>query len=191
MKNIKGKWLRLTEERNALDYLRQAYFHICRTESNIMAWKWVVICLHGALYGFAICAIKGTYSGNVTYKTPKGIQKLISFNEALKRCQDQNCMRFAGNNYTLQLSDSQRESILILKKEFRDNFEHYIPKGWSIEVHGFPEIAIDILDIVRILALESINRIHLKKSERREIKSIVFQSKLFLRQCKLYKEDHQ
>jgi hypothetical protein len=190
MKEIKSVWLRLTEERNAIDYLRQAHFYISRTEVDLMAWKWVVICLHGALYGFAICAIKGTYTGNVTYKTRNGIQKLITFGEAIKRCQDQEKMRFAGNDYVLELSDDQRRSISFLKDEFRNNFEHYIPKGWSIEVHGFPEIAMHIMDIIKILALQSRNRIHLKKKEKQEIKSIVFQSKKFLKHCQLYKDDH-
>ena len=34
-----------------------------------MAWKWVCIALHGALYGFGICAIKGTDDSSVLEDT--------------------------------------------------------------------------------------------------------------------------
>jgi hypothetical protein len=66
------RFIRLTEESNALDYLEKAYFFIKQTEKEKIAWKWVTLTLFGALYGFAICACKGTSSSNVTIKTKKG-----------------------------------------------------------------------------------------------------------------------
>ncbi len=73
------KYLSLTEETNALDYLEHAYQSVIETEKKKMAWKWVIIALHGALYGFAICALKGTNWERVTFRTKNGIIKLISF----------------------------------------------------------------------------------------------------------------
>ncbi|HWR90533.1 MAG TPA: hypothetical protein VN260_09745, partial [Dissulfurispiraceae bacterium] len=77
--------MRLTEETNALDYLEKAASFIRETEQNGLAWKWVVLALHGALYGFAICASQGTNYENVTKVTKKGERKLISFDKALQR----------------------------------------------------------------------------------------------------------
>jgi hypothetical protein len=59
-KRISPKWIRFTEETNALDYLERAGEFIKQTESNPSAWKWVILALHGALYGFAIAACKHT-----------------------------------------------------------------------------------------------------------------------------------
>lgn len=188
MANARAKWLRITEEKNALDYLIRAGDFIKETEKNILAWKWVILSLHGALYGFAICASQGTNYENVTYKTKKGDLKLISFGEAIKRCQNPNIMKMLIHSKALVLTDSQNESINIAKNELRNKFEHYIPSGWSIEIHGLPQISIDLLDVIRFLALETKTYIHLNQTEKRKIKSVVFQSKKILTRSKLYKD---
>jgi hypothetical protein len=186
--SIKPKWLRLTEEINALDYLEQAYYYIQQTEKNDIAWKWVVITLHGALYGFAICACKGTNKANVTFKTKSGKEKLIDFDDALKCCQDQDLMKTIFGGKHLQLSNEQNISIKMLKQDFRNYFEHYIPAGWSIEIHGMPEMTINVLNVIRFLAINTGTCIHFNSTQKRKIKSLVFQSKRILKQSQLYKE---
>ena len=93
--SIQAKWLRLSEETNALDYLEKAARFIRETEQNRLAWKWVVLALHGALYGFAICACQGTNYENVTVRTKSGELKLIPFGKALDRCQDPELHEYA------------------------------------------------------------------------------------------------
>lgn len=115
-------------------------------------------------------------------------QNLISFGEALKRCQDPEYIIMTINSKPLILSQSQKESIKALKDLLRNNFEHYIPKLWSIEIHGMPQIAIDALDVIRFLAIEIGNYTHLTNAQIQKIKSIVFQSKKFLKKTELYKE---
>jgi hypothetical protein len=75
----------------------------------------------------------------------RGEEKLISFDKVFERCQDPNCMSTCGR--PLVLSESQKESIRLLKKELRNKMEHYVPSGWSIEIHGMPQIAIDALRV--------------------------------------------
>jgi len=167
---IKERFLRLSEEENSFDYLKKAYNYILETEKDVTAWKWVIVSLYDALYGFAICALKGTNPDRVTYQTKKGEVRLISFDEALKRCQDSSWMRMTTLSKHLQLSNQQEKSIRQLQKTFRNNFVHYIPKGWSIEIHGMPKIAIDVLEIVRFLALDTGNYVNLNKAQRRRAK---------------------
>lgn len=88
----------------------------------------------------------------------------------------------------LELTESQKYSIKILKKSLRNNFEHYIPKGWSIEIQGLPGIAMDILDIIRFLSVETFRYQHLNQTQWRRIKSIIFQSKRLLKKSNLYQE---
>ena len=89
---------------------------------------------------------------------------------------------------SLKLSASQKDSIRRLKETLRNNFEHYIPGGWSIEMHGFPRITMDILDIIRFLSVETFRYQHLNQAQRRKIKSIVFQSKKLLKNSPLHLE---
>lgn len=181
---IQPKWLRLTEETNAIDYLERAGQFIRLTETDRMAWKWVIMALYGALYGFAIAACRGTNAATVIQKKKRGRGRLISFDQAIGRCQ--NPLHMGGQ--PLVLSRQQKASIQYLSQEFRNKFEHYIPSGWSIELHGFPSICIDILNIIRFLAVETIQYQHLSLTQKRRVKSIVYQSKRVLKNSLLYKE---
>ena len=185
-RKIRAKWLRITEKTNALDYLEKACDFIRQTETNVFVWKWMVLALHSALYGFAICACQGTNRYNVSFKTKKGKEQLIGFDKALELCQNPNWMRMYIFSKHLQLSKQQEESIQWLK-ELRNKFEHYIPTSWSIEIHGMPYITIDVLDVIRFLALYTGN-VRLTQNKKRKVKSIIFQSNRILKQRKLYKE---
>jgi hypothetical protein len=185
---IREKWLRFTAETNALDFLERAGQFIQQTEFDIKAWKWVILSLHGALYGFAICACRSTNLENIIHRTKNGIERLITLDKALLICQDKEWMGTLYCGRPLILTARQKYSIKMLKKSLRNNFEHFKPKGWSIEIHGLPGIAIDILDIIRFLAVETFRYQHLNQSQRRRIKSIIFQSKKRLKKSTLYQE---
>jgi hypothetical protein len=188
-RSIIPKYMRLDERTNALDYLDRAYQFIQHVEHDVLAWKWVIIALHGALYGFAICACAGSNPDYIKYPMIKkgkykGEGRLMGLDRALELCQ--NFTRYI-NSKPLQLSDKQKESIRWLKHEFRNEFEHFSPKGWSIELHGMPQIIIDVLDVIRFLAVDTQN-FFLTAAQIRKVKSVVFQSKLRLKQSRLDEE---
>ena len=187
MSKIEGKFIKLTAEINALDFLEQGCKFIKDTEVNPLSWKWVIISLHGALYGFAICACKGTNPKNVTFETITS-NKLVNFWEALKKCQDPSYMCMTINSKHLKLSEQQKESIEILTSVFRNNFEHYIPKLWSIETHGLPRITIDVLDVISFLALETGNYVNLGTAQRKKVDTLIRESKKILLESQLSKE---
>ena len=185
---ISSKWLRFTAETNALDFLERAGVFIRQTESDIKAWKWVILALHGALYGFAISACRSTSYENIIRRTRKGVKRLISLDEALRICQDVKWMGTLYGGKPLELSDSQKDSIRRVKKTLRNNFEHYIPKCWYIEIQGLPRITMDVLDVIRFLSVETFRYQHLNQSQRRRIKSVIYQSKRLLKKSNLYQE---
>jgi len=45
----------------------------------------------------------------------------------------------------------------MLREDVRNNFEHFIPTGWSIEISGMPEIVSDLVDVIEFLAFSSGN----------------------------------
>ena len=112
---VKNKYLEITEEINALDFLEKTYFFISQNEIKAIDWKWVSIALHGALYGFAICMLKGTNYERVIFKDKNNINRLISLDEAIKRCQLPQCTKMTIVSSNLVLSDKQKESIRMLK----------------------------------------------------------------------------
>jgi hypothetical protein len=178
-----AKHIRFTEEENALDYLERAYEALQRLRRQPQQWKWVIIGIHGALYGLAICVLKGTNWENVT-RGPK--QKLIAFDEALDRCQRLESMGFYAQSKPLQATTEQKDSIRFLKAR-RNQIEHYVPKRWLIEAHELTVTTIDALDVIRFLALESGN-VRLKLSQRQRVQACTAKGKYLLKESQLYKD---
>ena len=183
------RYLGLTEESNALDYLEKAFYYIRKVDEDHTAWKWVILSLHGAIYGFAIAACHGTDPSTVTRKNKQGEERLISFGEALKFCQDPNKMRMTVDSQQLVLTENQKLALDLLKRNFRNTFEHFIPKNLYISLHGLPGMCLECLPVIEFLALKVGNYTHLSSNEKERISFIVHQSKHLLRSCLLYKEN--
>ncbi|RJP18351.1 MAG: ankyrin repeat domain-containing protein [Candidatus Abyssobacteria bacterium SURF_5] len=179
------RWLRLKEETNALDYLERASLFIRETPENTKAWKWVIIALHGALYGFAVAAACGTDDTSLN----RGRGKLLGIWDVLKLCQDPNHMKMLSHSKHLHLTESQRKSVELMVSELRNEFAHFKPKLWSIELHGMPDIAVDVLEVIRFLALETNTYIHLTQKEMETVNRLVEQSTTFLQKTQLYEEN--
>ena len=147
-------WLRLSQLENAIDNLEMAAYFLENIESEIK-WKWSVIALHQALYGFAISASSGLIEKTVTKpskKFPDG--ELIPIWRAInltKESSESSLDRYEP----LVLSVEEEWSIKKLVDEFRNGFEHFSPGLWSIEISGMPKIFTHIIRVIRFLAIES------------------------------------
>lgn len=174
---IQPKCLHLTEELNALDFFEKAVAFLRETNASDIAWKWVVIGLHGAMYGFAVSACRGTDSSSVVQG-----EHLISFDQALKRCES------GRSGKPLVLSAEERESIRWLKKLLRNRFEHYRPCHWSIELHGFPTLALNCVRVIDTLATATSQWVHLERTERKRLRQLAEEAKALLLNSKLHIE---
>jgi hypothetical protein len=177
-----SEWLRSDEQTNALDYLEKAHFFISRLANDEWAWKWVAIALHGALYGFAISALKQGNLDNVLKKPIAKLKKgqkpeLISLPEAMKRCQDPSVI---GGVRALQLSPDQKRSVKILNEDLRNVFQHFVPGGRSTGMSGAPAVASDCLDMILHLALNTHGAIHLSEEQKHSIRFLASDSKRIL-----------
>ncbi|MGC2587743.1 MAG: hypothetical protein WA445_15935 [Pseudolabrys sp.] len=124
-------------------------------------WKWAIISAHASLQGAMVCALRDTsgvsildrQSGREMIRWHNGEiekhpeEKLADFNLLLKRC----CKGRHMQGQALKLSSSQLRDIERLHKEFRNNFAHFIPQGWSIEKAGLPRIVCASVDATEIL----------------------------------------
>ena len=120
-------YIRFDTEKNALDSLRRAVEFMVKAESEPDHWKWFVIALHSALYGYSISAIRGTDSDRVK----SGGGRLIGFPEAIKRCKSADWTSQYGRPLTW---NSERESsVRAITETLRNGFEHFRALSWSIE----------------------------------------------------------
>lgn len=154
----------VTEELNALDYLESGWKALKRADEDDMAWKWVCIGLHGALYGFAICALRLTDPDRVIEKNGM----LITATEAIKRCQKTEWMQ-----KPLVLPEEEHKAIRSLARTFRNFFEHYIPTTWYIGRPTIAWVCLKVLPAIRFLALDGSIFIRLDEAQRTKVAQIL------------------
>lgn len=171
-------WLRLNELENAIDSLEMVSYFL----ENIKAqtkWKWAILALHQALYGFAISASSGFVQNAVTRPSkryPEG--KLISIWEAIDFAKEPADTTSEFHN-SLVLSSDEEWAIKKLVDDFRNEFEHFNPKLWSVEVSGMPKIFSLIIRVVRFIALES-KRVNSSITDEQRIEAAIEKIELWL-----------
>ena len=165
-------FFRFDIETNAIDFFEKAIFFIKESKTNPKNYKWVAISLFGALYGFAVCASRGTNNNSVCYKNKTGEERLKCFGDIIELCKNKRYMKMTSNSKHLILTQEQDMAINILKDEIRNNFEHFSPKGWSIQIKIFHEIISKILEVIHFLALETGNYVLLDPIKKEYVKSL-------------------
>lgn len=70
-----------------------------------------------------------------------------------------------GCGAILEISNQQRRSFKMVNA-LRNEFAHFLPKGWSIEVSGLPDALSDLLKIIRIIAADDWPFRHLESHQR-------------------------
>jgi hypothetical protein len=143
-------WLRLDERTNALDNLEMAD-HFIHSLPEPIRWKWAIIALHQALYGFAVAAVQSTDSLSVLKNPDDPESHLISIWEALRRAKDSRYLRSDGT--PLIVTEDEEVAIQRLVTEFRNSFEHFKPAGWSVDVSGMPRIVGRVVAVVHRIAI--------------------------------------
>lgn len=187
-------WLRtdeLTESVNALD----AFFsNLCRAKNDPYFWKWVIITLHNSVQGFMVCALRGT--NNLAVLSPKAAKEWMEAYERQKPYPGEelddflNLYKKIKGNYMIQYVHSQKfvprgQQGGSIKKlnSFRNNFIHFVPKGWSIEVGGFPRICEDVVAIIDFLVARSGNvRFYLRKDVKDKCFELLTKSRELLKE---------
>ena len=140
--------LTLNEKENAIDYLTMAIRALVELRNNSYAWKWVLISLHGAIYGFAICAAKCSDGGKNVVKE-NGM--LLPIWDVIKICQDEEWMNRYTISKPLVLSDEQREALKHLC-DGRNRMAHFPP---NLHMGDLPDgnLVIHCLEVVKAIAL--------------------------------------
>jgi hypothetical protein len=153
------------------DYVRFDEIEDVLTSADLMAlvaplirkkpsyWKWMIVAAHNALQGAMVCAYADTTGTSILDaktghrilewldmpeekrgKEPRA--RLAEFGVLLQRCMTEH------PNYkpALALTAQQLKDIKRLHEEFRNNFAHFKPEGWSIEKQGLPRIVSAAID---------------------------------------------
>lgn len=160
-------WIRTDESADVAGSIR----HVIRVAQFVrddpLAWKWVVIALHSALQGACVCHLTTTAAplGAVTQrnarewltyfedsridpnaKPPK--TRLMGLPDLLSAVRKPRSAGDRSNDVGISISDSELRWLRRFHEDIRNQFVHFEPTSWSIEVSGIPELAKLIAHII-------------------------------------------
>jgi hypothetical protein len=160
------RYLRTDHWADAVSSLEAAQDFAGRVSTDERFWKWLLIAMHSAVQGFMALALeqgnallvmkedlmvkwlKAHESGS-TYPESR-MDFFLSLYEKVKS--DAVCRYVHSKKFVPGPShDYSMEKL----NELRNDFIHFFPKGWSIQLAGLPKICIDCLEIAHFLGWES------------------------------------
>jgi hypothetical protein len=121
-------------------------------------WKWLILAAHNALQGALVCALSGSDgTGALSNKSRREVLKahndwtdlpkretLDDLRTLLKREREQS--REPNRREYALCSTKQQHRDLIRLCNFRNDFAHFTPKGWSIQADGLSRIVLTGVD---------------------------------------------
>lgn len=167
MTEREGLWVSADEAEDVAGSLRHALRAAQFTEEDPQAWKWVLLALHSALQGACVCHLTTTAApiGAVTErnagewldyftalrtdpnaKSPKTY--LMALPDLMKAIRKPRSAGDGLNEVGITLSDAELAWLRRIHDEVRNQFVHFEPMGWSLEVSGIPEIGVLVARII-------------------------------------------
>lgn len=158
-------WISTDEAEDVAGSVRHAIRCFAVVNQDEQAWKWIMLALHSALQGACVCHL-------VTTAPPIGIvcnvdewlayyeqqrndpnairpkTRLMTLPDLLKATRKDHSAGDRSNTHGIPISDQEYQWIKRLHDEIRNQFVHFQPQGWSIEVsglHSFAKVAARII----------------------------------------------
>lgn len=153
-------WIQTDEAADVAGSVRHAIRAAQFVCDDPLAWKWVAMALHSALQGACVCHLTTTAApvGAVTErnagewlayfeesradpkaKPPKTY--LMALPELISAVRKPHSAGDRSNDIGVAISESELNWLRRFHVEIRNQFAHFEPRGWSIEVSGISEIA--------------------------------------------------
>lgn len=161
-------YLRTDEEAEATEALAMASRMAARAAHDTQAWRWFVIALHNATQGFMVLSLRhgngllaltdecyaawmDAYENNKPYP-PEKLDSYLCLYKKVKHKE----LGTIGGNIRFVPKTSQGRSIRKLNS-LRNEFIHFTPKSWSLELSDLPRIGLDCAALISFLGWETQN----------------------------------
>jgi hypothetical protein len=132
-------------------------------------WKWAIISLHSGLQGMMVLALQGSNGLHVLREEDAkrwleahekggpypGDLKLDSFPSLYKKIKGDKMLKYMDSREFIP-KGTQGGSVKLLNR-LRNEFVHFTPRVWALDLIGLPAMALDCLSVAEFLAWESHN----------------------------------
>lgn len=152
------QWISTNEADDVAGSLRHAIAVRRMVDADPLAWKWVALALHSALQGACVCHLTTTAApvGSLTKKSTEewltflnaaarsGLARpkttLMALPDLLKAIRRARSAGDGSNAPGIAVSDAELTWLRRFHDTVRNQFVHFAPMGWSLEVSGIPGI---------------------------------------------------
>ena len=163
-------YLRTDTQEEAISALQMAASSLEAIAIDCYRWKWAVLALHAAVQGFMVLGLRGSNDFEVLSSAaakdwlaaveagdppPLDQKRLDSFLGLYRKVKSDRMLRYV-NSKQFRPGKTHDRSLAMLN-ELRNEFTHFLPKHWSLEVSGLPSICGDCLDLIEFLGWDSGN----------------------------------
>ena len=152
-------WISTDEAEDVAASLRQALRAYGSTNEDPQSWKWVALAMHSAVQGACVCHLVTTASpvGAVTKRNasewlayfeesrtnreaiaPR--THLLSLPALLKAVRKPQSAGDNSNASGVAISDDELRWLCRFHDDVRNQFTHFAPMSWSLEVSGIPDL---------------------------------------------------
>jgi hypothetical protein len=149
-------WLHTDERSDVIASMAMLDIALNQVASDLTMWKWIVITTHSALQSAIACHLGAIGNSFLVARqedaeawlkahedgTPYPEMMIDSFLNLYDKLKKNEIY-----GYKFAPKGTQGRSIKKVN-EYRNEFVHFMPKGWALEVAGLPRICIDCLDVV-------------------------------------------
>jgi len=170
-----GNWVRFDEYEDVLastDLLALVAPKLLKQPSS---WKWMILAAHNGLQGALVCAIKDTSNTNILEKG--SATKVLNYLETLEGDEPQEKLadfitllkRYRKKYPCNGITTEQLRRIHKFHKKFRNNFAHFVPTGWLIEVAILPAIIDSAVELIEMAMQQPQVVMHLSGNKKRRL----------------------
>ena len=163
-------WIQIDEAEDVAGSLRHAIRCGASVGTDALEWKWFSLALHSALQGACVCHLATTAApvGAVTRRNagewlaflhsrddPDAVPprtQLMALPDLLKAIRKPNSAGDRSNEKGIPVSDVELEWLGRFHDAVRNQFVHFAPMGWSIEVSGLVPLGTLVARVVADIA---------------------------------------
>ena len=160
-------WLRTDEIEEVLKTLSACKDFLERACDDIAYWKWVSIALHNAVQGAMVVGLRRTdgfgpirediakkwYKAyRETGETKRIKEKLMNFLELYEKIKKKGTLQMVS--VSCYVPPDNQDLAMEKLNEIRNDFIHFVPKGWSLELSGAPTLCLSVLNVIEFLVTE-------------------------------------
>jgi hypothetical protein len=161
-------YLRTDEELETANAMKMASQFAESVLQEPHLWRWVIIALHNAAQGAMVLSLRHgngllalsdeSYSAWMSAyekNEPPPPEKLDRYLNLYKKVKHQELGQLGGNKRFVPLG--QEGADIKRLNALRNEFIHFTPKSWSLQVDGLPRIALAVSRLIHFLGVETQN----------------------------------